>query len=170
MTTKSNRSTGVILPSSGLAHKTELFALTAQAHVSSLNTSSPEEKYLTQEMRVRLQRQLIEGILTEHAQQLSQVISLRTIERFDEFVEADTALRNRERPVRDQADIEVFNNAVRQAQANTLLAVRNAGAHQIEQVVVEPLTLPQEGDIIVEEDPGFFGRLFGGQKTIRVCR
>ena len=169
MTRKQLPPPGIVLPSSNLAHKTEQFALTAQAQVNTLKAPTPEEQYIAEQMRLRLGKQLATAIVTEHGQQLTQVNSLRTMERFNEFVAADTAIRLQDRNVQDQADIEYFNNVVRQAQATTLLAIRNAGNSQIEQVILEPFQLSHGQEMVVEE-PGFLGRLVGKQKTIRMRR
>lgn len=158
---------GIVLPSSNLARRTEQFGITAQAQVNGAKVPTAAQRYIAEKMHERLQLQLTHGILTEHAQQLTQVLSLRTMERFDEFVQADTVIRTQERPVRDQADVEYFNAAVRQAQASTLLALRNAGAQQIEQVVVEPFQLPTE-EVVVAQPRGFWSWLTGQPQSSKV--
>jgi hypothetical protein len=168
MTKKQLPPPGIVLPSSNLAHRTEQFGITAQAHVNGLQAPTAEERYIAEQMRLRLGIQLASAIMTEHAQHLTQVITLRTTERFNEFVEADTAIRDQERNVRDQADVEYFNNAMRQAQATTLAAIRAAGASQIEGIVSEPFHLREEAERVVEQDPGFWERLVGKPKIIRV--
>lgn len=140
-----------------------------------LSMSEPpkrEIRAIAEKMQIDVAKQEGSAIKAAHGARLVHSISLQTMQRFDEFVAVDRSIRSKQRPEQDQADIEVFCHAVRQAQATSLLAIRQAAAQSIETIILTPLDPPEERgeQVIVEQTPGLMGRLFGGQKVTRITR
>jgi hypothetical protein len=66
--------------------------------------------------------------------------------------------------------VEYFCQLIRQAHANSLMAIRNEAVEQIERTVSESLEPDEEmkPHYLVEYDPGIMGRFFGGQRLTKV--
>lgn len=144
----------------------------AQAVFLTGRTESREIEAITTKLHTQLALQAGAAIKVAHGSRLVHTTSQHTLEWFDQFVEFDRTIREKKRSDEDQADLEVFCHAVRQAHANSLLAIRQAGVEQIETIIVKPLDPPIESgeEVIVEQVPGLWGRLVGGQKITRIKR
>lgn len=172
MTTKQANALKVELPAVARLPGGGALALSAQALLQQGRTPNRAEAAITDQLRTDLAMQVGVAVKMEHAEQLAQTITLRTVQRFDEFLTFERTIRDQKRHADDQADLEVFCHAVRQSQANTLLAIRQAGLNRIETIVLNPLDPPAEvkEEVIIEQKPGLLGRLFGGQQVTRVKR
>jgi hypothetical protein len=133
---------------------------------------SREIQAIAKQLQIDVAKQEAVALKHEYGIRLVKTISLHTLEHFDAFVAADRAIREKKRPEADQADMEVFCHAVRQAQATSLLAIRQAAVQTIETIVMTSLNPPAKAanEVIVEEVPSLFARLFGGQKVTRIQR
>ena len=132
-----------------------------------------QEQHISDHLRTDLALQLGVVIKGDHAERLAQTVSMRTAQRFVEYVDFDRAIRDQPRSNEvDQADVAAFCQVVRQAHCTSLLAIRQATVNKLEEVVLNPLDPPDEmaEEVIVEHQPGVLGWLFGGQQVTRVLR
>lgn len=172
MTTKPLHLLKVALPDDALVPGAGALAVSAQTLLHQSRTPNRAEQAITDKLRIDLAMQVGVAVKMEQAEQLAQTITLRTVQRFDEFIAFERTIRAQKRHADDQADLEVFCHAVRQSQANTLFAIRQAGLNRIETIILNPLDPPAEAqeEVIIEQKPGLLGRLFGGQQVTRVKR
>lgn len=158
------------LPSSSSMRGTEAMARAAQTNLQSQRSPTAEERQIAGKLQQHIAKQIGYAAKGAHGEHLAQILSIRTIQFMDEFIAYDRSVREKPRDMLDQADMEAFCQEVRQAHANSLLFFRTSAVEQIEAQV--NLSLEPEGEkkpkYIVEYDPGFLGRLFGGQRTTKV--
>ena len=166
-TLKFNSLAASILPGTG--------ALAVPTTLLTRNGRPPtrQEEYISQKLRTDLTLQVAVAVKGEHGARLAQTLSVRTVQRFDEYVAFERAIRDQPRTNEaDQADVEAFCQAVRQGQCTSLLAIRQATLNKIEEIILTPIDPPDEvgEEVIVEQKPGLLGWLFGGQQVTRVLR
>ncbi|MBW7884699.1 MAG: hypothetical protein H3C34_19075 [Caldilineaceae bacterium] len=148
-------------------------ALPVSALVRNGRAPTADEEYISDKLRTDLAIQLATAVKGEHGYRLSHTISVRAVLRMEEFVTFDREIRDKPRQnSRDQADLELFCHTMRQAQANTLLSIRQATVNRIEEVVLTPLNPPaeQKDDVVIEQRPGLLGILLGGERVTKVRR
>lgn len=100
-------------------------ALMASAQTALLTGSaqSREVQAITTKLHTQLALQAGVAIKAAHGVRLMHTTSQQTLEWFDQFVEFDRTIPEKKRSDEDQADLEVLCHAVRQAHANSLLAM-----------------------------------------------
>ena len=160
------------MPSSALSPGTSSVAAPVSALTRGSRSLTKEEEYIGNKLRTDLAIQIGTAIKAEHAAHLSQILTQRSVIRFDEYVAFDREIMDRHRAnADDQADVVAFCTAMRRSQANTLLAVRQGGVNKLEETVMTPLDPPQEREeVIIEQRPGLLGKLLLGQTVTTVKR
>jgi hypothetical protein len=168
--TQTQRTIKLELPSSSVVSGTSALAKAAQNHLQSQRAPSREEQQIGHKTRQGLAKQIGYAIKEEHAQHLVQIIDERSMERWAEFVDYDRTIRDKPRAPVDQADVEYFNQKIREAHAASLVTIRKEAVNLIEQVVSESIDPEEEKrpQYVVEYEPGIMGKLFGGQRMTRV--
>jgi len=167
---KQQSMTTIELPSSSVVTSAATMSDVAQNHLQIQRGPSKQESQVADKTRLYLAQQIGHAILTEHATHLIGVIDQRAIARWVEFVEYDRSIREQSHHPLDQADIEAFNQAVRQGHANSALSLRMHAATIIEAHAIKSLEPEEEKQErrIIEQEPGLWGWLFGGQRVTRV--
>jgi hypothetical protein len=167
--TRQQSTTSIQLPSSSVVTSAATMSDEAQTHLQTQRAPSKQEIQVADKVRLHLAKQIGAAIKTEHAAHLIAVLDQRAIGRWAEFVDYDRAIREQVRNSIDQADIEAFNQAIRQGHADSLLSLRQRAATVIEGIAGESLDPdddPKPSYTVVEKPP-LWG-LFGGQEITRV--
>ena len=162
------------LPSSSLSpNNAGLVAVPVASLTRGSRQLTDEEAFISNKLRTDLAVQLGYAIKGEHGQHLTQLVTQRGLTRFAEYLEFDRAILDRPwANADDQADMVAFAIAMRQAQANTQIGIRNGVVNRIEEAAITPLEPPEKQgeDVIIEKKPGLLGALFGGIEVTRVKR
>jgi hypothetical protein len=145
---------------------------TAVPEVSSRESFEFAQAVGQQVLRNRL-RQAAQAVQAEHGQRVTNRLTLRTGQHYDEHLQGEMALRDKPRDERTQAELEAFTQLLRHQQANTLLAIRSATVDAIEHMVAEPVQVPPptEREIVITEEPSGLAKFFGARTRItRITR
>lgn len=133
---------------------------------------SAYQKAVAQKTRDHLTEQAGTAIVGVHASYLTKQVGQYTLERIDESMAFDRQLRQKRRNQEDQAHMEQVCHHFRELTISGQAAIYNATVDRLVEISRRPLTPEQEETetVIVEQDPGFFGRLFGSTRTMTVKR
>jgi hypothetical protein len=147
-------------------------ALDKATHVTlpSSQASSKAEQYIIAKGKETLVLELVTAGVVAYAVQLNQALTLRSAQYFDQFIEVDRAIRDKPRAAVDQADVDVYNQTMRQLYASSSVAITKAGTDRIQEVANTSLKPPEEEKkrVRIIKEPGLLGRVLSGQTTTEV--
>lgn len=167
---KQQNSATIQLPSSKLDRNTAGLSNTIQNHLQIQRAPSKQEVQVADKLHLQMMIQVATAVKQRQGSILIQRIDEQTIQGWADFVDFDRSIRDQPRNLYDQADVEALCQQIRQDEADSQLEIRRQAATVIEAMVgrsVEPEEEKQERRII-EQEPGLWGKLFGGQRITRV--
>lgn len=158
--------------SSGIPRERELERV-AQVTLPAQQGPSQREIHIANRTKETIMIQLATAGITEHGQKLIQNIVMNGMQHFDEVSAFDQSIRTIARDPEHQANTLAFNRAMLQIYTNSSVEASALGIAKILDTIRHvDLTPPDDAEpqMIVEDEPGFFGQLFGHRKVTKVLR
>ena len=148
------------------------FGLAAQPILHNNGALSTNQQVVAQKTRDHLTEQAGTAIVGVHASHLTTQVEQYALERIDESMAFDRQLRQKHRNKEDQVHMEQVCHHFRELTISGQAAIYNATVDRLVEISRRPLEPEKEETetVIVEQDPGFFGRLFGSTRTMTVKR
>lgn len=148
------------------------FGLAARPILNNGGAPSAYQKAVAEKTRNNLTEQAGGAMLGAHAAHLTNQIEQFVLERIDESMEFDRSLRKKQRNKEDRVHMANVAHQFRELTISAHMAIYNASIDRFVEISRRSLEPEKEESetVIVEQDPGVLGRLFGSSRKTTVKR